>query len=176
MDETSKKLKTMNEISAAEAVRLFHSVMEFGWGIPEEQYSFIPDAKFPEDIAYKDFMDELMRYRAVYMGDMSYAPGNFFEEERAELANVAANIPDDELETLTPMEKEALLALRDNPSLTVDELAEKLGKGLSTVKTHLRNVYRKLGVSGKTETIAKASGLLKSSPRPQDRPLPRSKP
>jgi len=61
---------------------------------------------------------------------------------------------------LTPREHELLAEL---PSMrTTDEIAEGLYLSVNTVKTHLRSVYRKLGVSSRREAIlaARTLGLL----------------
>lgn len=46
--------------------------------------------------------------------------------------------------------------------LTIEGIAERLGVRRSTVKTHVVSIYRKLGVSNRTEAIerAEAGGLL----------------
>ena len=53
--------------------------------------------------------------------------------------------------------------LRDLPSrLTVDEIAEAEAVSKNTVKTHIRAIYQKLGVSSRSEAVRKARdrGLL----------------
>ncbi|MDE2350648.1 MAG: helix-turn-helix transcriptional regulator, partial [Alphaproteobacteria bacterium] len=39
------------------------------------------------------------------------------------------------------------------------EIAECLGLGLATVKTHLINIYRKLGIENRASLVALASGV-----------------
>ena len=62
--------------------------------------------------------------------------------------------------TLTARE---LDVLRELPNLrTVDEIADSLFVSINTVKTHLRSVYRKLGVTSRRGAVAEArrTGLL----------------
>ncbi len=56
--------------------------------------------------------------------------------------------------TLTFREAEVLVALRDG--LTTEEIARKLCLSQSTVKTHLRNIYQKLGVRNRVEAVREA--------------------
>jgi LuxR family transcriptional regulator, maltose regulon positive regulatory protein len=65
-----------------------------------------------------------------------------------------------EAERLTPGE---LTVLRELPSLlSLREIAEARAVSVNTVKTHLRSVYRKLGVDGRREAVeaARRRGLL----------------
>lgn len=55
------------------------------------------------------------------------------------------------LALLTPREREIALLLREGISNKL--LARELGVGLPTVKTHLINLFRKLGVSSRTELV-----------------------
>lgn len=58
----------------------------------------------------------------------------------------------DRLQQLTPRERQIALLLRDGASNK--ELARELDLGLPTVKTHLLNLFRKQGVSNRTELVA----------------------
>ena len=71
-----------------------------------------------------------------------------------------ARQPDAGAPVLTDRELEVLVEL---PTLrTVDEIAHSMYVSVNTVKTHLRNVYRKLGVSSRREAVeaARMRGLL----------------
>ncbi|WNW11190.1 helix-turn-helix transcriptional regulator [Pseudomonas sp. DTU_2021_1001937_2_SI_NGA_ILE_001] len=57
------------------------------------------------------------------------------------------------LHGLTPRERQIALLLRDGASNKA--LARQLGLGLPTVKTHLINLFRKLGVGSRTELVAR---------------------
>ncbi|MGL4832727.1 MAG: LuxR C-terminal-related transcriptional regulator [Propionibacteriaceae bacterium] len=58
---------------------------------------------------------------------------------------------------LTPSEKGVLKALMTQQSLA--EVAAGLFISQNTLKTHLRRIYRKLGVNGRVEAVKKASSL-----------------
>lgn len=62
--------------------------------------------------------------------------------------------------SLTPRELEVLLALKKG--LTSEEIAHELRLSLSTVKTHLRNIYQKLNVRNRVEAVQEAmrKGLI----------------
>jgi LuxR family transcriptional regulator, maltose regulon positive regulatory protein len=65
-----------------------------------------------------------------------------------------------EADRLTPGE---LVVLRELPSLlSLREIAEARAVSVNTVKTHLRSIYRKLGVDGRREAVeaARRRGLL----------------
>ena len=60
----------------------------------------------------------------------------------------------DLIEPLSDREKEVLQNLAEG--LSNREIAQKLNVSLSTVKTHTRNIYGKLGVNSRTQAIAQA--------------------
>ena len=61
---------------------------------------------------------------------------------------------------LTPREREILALLADG--FGNKQIASRLGIATNTVKTHLRNIYEKLGVSERAAAVAEAMrrGLL----------------
>lgn len=69
-----------------------------------------------------------------------------------QLAAQALPLDHDRLSQLTPREKQIALLLRDGASNKA--LARELNLGLPTVKTHLLNLFRKAGVSNRTELVA----------------------
>jgi DNA-binding CsgD family transcriptional regulator len=73
---------------------------------------------------------------------------------QALLQLAVANLPpqDDLLSSLTPKERQIALLLRQGASNK--ELARELDVGLPTVKTHLINLFRKTGVSNRTELVS----------------------
>ena len=65
-----------------------------------------------------------------------------------------------------PFTKSELRVLRYLPTnLSAPEISNELNVSLTTVKTHMRHVYSKLDVHGRTEAVtrARALGLLASS-------------
>jgi LuxR family transcriptional regulator, maltose regulon positive regulatory protein len=70
--------------------------------------------------------------------------------------------------TLEPLSKSEIRVLRYLPThLSAAEIASELAVSLTTVKTHLRNLYAKLGAHSRAEAVecARALGLLAPSPR-----------
>jgi DNA-binding NarL/FixJ family response regulator len=72
------------------------------------------------------------------------------------------------LDELTPRELETLRLVADG--LTNAELARMLWVSQQTVKFHLSNIYRKLGVTNRTEASrwAQVNGLLGGEPQPEE--------
>jgi LuxR family transcriptional regulator, maltose regulon positive regulatory protein len=69
---------------------------------------------------------------------------------------------------LEPLSKSEIRVLRYLPThLSAPEIAGELSVSTTTVKTHLRNLYAKLGVHSRAEAVerARALGLLAPSPR-----------
>jgi DNA-binding NarL/FixJ family response regulator len=55
---------------------------------------------------------------------------------------------------LTPRQTELLETLWVNPGMTNRELAKKMGISESTVKKHLRDIYRATGAKNRIECLA----------------------
>lgn len=66
-----------------------------------------------------------------------------------------------ELPTLTSREIQILRALETHPGPV--GIGSELGLSVNTVKTHLRAVYRKLGVSSRTEALAAIGGTRRAT-------------
>ena len=76
---------------------------------------------------------------------------------------VLAAIPPASPSTMAELTPRELQLLRELPSMeTVEEMARSLFVSVNTVKTHLRSVYRKLGVTSRREAVVAARrwGLL----------------
>lgn len=58
---------------------------------------------------------------------------------------------------LTPTESQILLFLPTH--LTIEEIGERLGRSRSTVKTHIANIYEKLGAGKRSEAVDRAREL-----------------
>jgi LuxR family transcriptional regulator, maltose regulon positive regulatory protein len=71
--------------------------------------------------------------------------------------------PRSPLEPLTHSELRVLRYLPTN--LTAPEIGGELSVSHNTVKTHMRNLYAKLGTHRRAEAVARALGLLASSAR-----------
>jgi ATP/maltotriose-dependent transcriptional regulator MalT len=59
--------------------------------------------------------------------------------------------------SISPREQEVLQLL--SAGLSNREIAAKLSISVSTAKTHLENIYRKLGVNSRTQAVAQAHAL-----------------
>jgi len=66
------------------------------------------------------------------------------------------------MEPLSPRELEVLTLIDEG--LTNAEIAQELTLAPSTVKTHINNIYGKLGVESRTQALktAREKGLLRS--------------
>ena len=75
---------------------------------------------------------------------------------------------------LEPLSNTELRVLRYLPTnLTAPEIARELSVSLNTIRTHMRNLYTKLGTHSRSETVSRARqlGLLAPLPGLQFRPL-----
>jgi len=68
------------------------------------------------------------------------------------------------IEPLTDRETEVLGRLAD--ALSTEDIADDLYLSVNTVKTHLKNIYRKLGASGRSVAARRARELRLLPPRP----------
>jgi len=77
--------------------------------------------------------------------------------------------PDALIEPLSEREQEVLALIAEG--LSNAEIAQRLYIALGTVKRHINNIYGKMGVSSRTQAIAKASrtGLLPGAPNTDHR-------
>ena len=90
--------------------------------------------------------------------------GRLANDVAAELARAGARARSGDL--LEPPSKAELVVLRMLDSdLSISQIAERLHLSRNTVKTHIRAVYRKLGVSNRADAVSRASsyGLLDRS-------------
>lgn len=159
------KLKTMNEISAAEAAKLFHAARNFACdGYPGDNYCLWPEY-FPKDIEARDFLQCLDLYSRMYSDGSEYpfaskTPSttsytvehyHISSEQRAALAEIASTISDADLDKKLPVgsrEREVLDVLRQNLGISNQGIGDMLHISESTVKTHLLKAYDKLELEG----------------------------
>lgn len=76
---------------------------------------------------------------------------------RGKVARAAAEAGPDLVETLTPKELEVLGHLEE--LLTTEEIAVKMFVSVNTVRTHVRSILRKLGVTRRNAAVRKAREL-----------------
>jgi DNA-binding CsgD family transcriptional regulator len=160
-----KKLKTMNEISAAEAVILFHAAMSFDSF--EEGDVFQPNPRgFPKDIAAKDFMESLVSYRDMwrvcYEEEAADSTPFYYDMSANEIATLeGAPIVEKDLQVeealkKVPAKERALLELiHRQPELLVKQIADMLKKSEGAVKVQLQSLFRRFEVHRRAELIAK---------------------
>jgi len=78
--------------------------------------------------------------------------------------------PADSFRLVDPLSKTEIRVLRYLPTnLSAPEIARELSVSVHTVRTHVRHLFAKLGVHGRTEAVARARalGLLAPSPSPR---------
>jgi DNA-binding CsgD family transcriptional regulator len=148
------KLKTMNEVSAAEAVKLFHACMVLDDGDPMSLYAPIPE-NFPEDIAAKDFLEQLRIYRDMWSEGEHSASGGFdflSDAQREELVEVAKTLPEKDLETLGRQKRRIVELFRENPDIQNKEIAARLAPmSTKTVEKHVSALLKKFKVKNRME-------------------------
>jgi hypothetical protein len=174
--EPKPKLKTMNEISAAEAVKLFHAAMVLNDSVVD-LYMPIPEG-FPKDIAAKDFMDSLAVYRQWWSDREVCADGATgisygYDEQIDEVARAAASLPKETLEEslaqLSPPQRKVFDRIVDgrhprfkdletDETLISDRTGKKMGKG--TIKKHVVDLCKIFDVPNRKRLFTKVKSLL----------------
>lgn len=166
------KLKTMNEISAAEAAKLFHAARNFDCdGYPGDDYCLNPE-NFPHDIAARDFLQCLELYSKMVSEGSEYpfaskTPSitsytvehrHMSDAQRDDLVKVSQSLSEKDLERLlkrTPKVLEAVNVLRENPDFQDKEIGAKLGRSYKTIRAQLSTAYRILRVADRIELLEK---------------------
>jgi LuxR family maltose regulon positive regulatory protein len=93
--------------------------------------------------------------------------GRLADDVAAELGRAGARARSGDL--LEPPSKAELVVLRMLDSdLSISQIAERLHLSTNTVKSHIRAVYRKLGVTNRADAVSRACscGLLDRSQSP----------
>jgi LuxR family maltose regulon positive regulatory protein len=76
----------------------------------------------------------------------------------------------DSFRLVDPLSKTEIRVLRYLPTnLSAPEIARELSMSVHTVRTHVRHLFAKLGVHGRTEAVARARGLGLLAPSPSPR-------
>jgi hypothetical protein len=162
--EPKPKLKTMNDISAAEAAKLFHAARNFNCdGDPMDDYRLRPEG-FPKDIAARDFLECLDLYSKMWAhwaeSHTEVSGEGFYDSQRGELADVAADITAEELAKLGAAERKVFDVFAEDSNLSNKEIGKKLGISESTVKSHFRVIFNELGIKegrGRRRALASKS-------------------
>jgi len=168
------KLKTMSQISAAEAQRLFHAVMGRG------DHALT----FPKHVPAKEFLEcykllvevECLKLNAEALsaGIISKrSPESTLEELEAgsarakgDVSEVFKTLTEKELQShkLSRREWQIIGLFRENRNIRDKEIAAILHiESLRTVSAHLANLYRIFGVKNRTELAAKLPPLPPSN-------------
>jgi ATP/maltotriose-dependent transcriptional regulator MalT len=84
---------------------------------------------------------------------IAFAPADWPEDELDEIPDAGP----DSSSSLTPREVEVLALAADG--LGGPELAQQLVLSVTTINTHFRNIYEKLGVRNRAAAVAKAMRL-----------------
>ncbi len=129
-----------------------------------------PAAGVPGSHRYPPFFRDMLRSQLSYesripqeSSHLGHVPAqrapSSQPQRRAVLQVVGQAGPDEPLliETLTPRELEVLRHLED--LLTTEEIADSMFVSVNTVRTHIRNVLRKLGVNGRYAAVRRARAL-----------------
>jgi DNA-binding CsgD family transcriptional regulator len=146
--EPRSKLKTMNEISAADAVKLFHACMVLDNSDPTRLYEPIPKG-FPKDMVAGEFLEHLRLYKQMWADGQESRAGmyaGFYDDQRAALADIADRIPEEELKVLSDAERKVFDVFRNNRGISNKEIGEILNISEETVKDHISSICNKLGI------------------------------
>jgi LuxR family transcriptional regulator, maltose regulon positive regulatory protein len=112
----------------------------------------------------RPFLEEAPQIISLLRGTMSTRPDLYVTHLVCQTEQLvpltSAEAPGQVLEPLTDRERELLGYLPSH--LHLREIASNMYVSLNTVKTHLKNIYRKLGVASRSEAVAvaRAHGLL----------------
>lgn len=101
---------------------------------------------------------QFIRARSTALAEKFAVAKGYFDELLASFGESFSSLPTIRLiETLTGREREVLRLL--GAGHTNPEIARQLVIGTGTVKTHTLNIYRKLGVSNRTQAVQRAREL-----------------
>ncbi len=141
LSELDRDVETANRhvhdaLSAGRPEGLIRTIVEQGPGVHKLLLSFAPDA---DQVGY---VDDLLAMTTLIVAPISVEPAPILVE---------------------PLSSREVTVLRYLCSrLTYREIAAALYVSLNTLKTHVKNVYRKLGVATREDAVAagRRSGLI----------------
>ena len=144
----SKKLRSLNEISAAEAVKLFDSAVHFEPGPFGEE---VVVGKFPDNVAAREFLEGLSLYQELIRG----VDSDFPDEEFDAPVGPIPEIPADAKNRLPPKERRVFDLVMEG--LSNKEIASRCNISSATVKSQKANIFRRFGVGSARELMALAA-------------------
>jgi DNA-binding CsgD family transcriptional regulator len=150
-----KKLKTMNEISAAEAVKLFQAAMVLDdYNEPGFVFEVKPSG-FPDNIAARDFFESLNFYKEMWregrQADWDAQWAAIDGLRKSVFQTIEQPDPDGLFDTLSPAQKRVYTACKDNPNLSNKEIAAQLNLSPKTLQVHLESICATFNVRKRRE-------------------------
>ena len=154
------KLKTMEEISAADAQKLFHDARDSGDHMLTCPKHMQARSFFETGILYEEFMargvincevrsgnDEMRSQRecSPKMEESAKATGMFTNTK---------NLSAKDLDELPPAQRKIVDLIRENPRILDKEIATKLGRKTKTISNELLTLRKKLGAKNRKELAA----------------------
>jgi hypothetical protein len=179
----------MNEVSAVEAVWLFHEARSHMIGGNMGISDF---GGFATDVAARDFFECMEVFRRI-SAQFEYPEPDPFDEEQQEAARIITNVPEKDweefLSQFTPRQKEIVELLRKEPHLLIKHIGDRFTvkkpdgtsgpMSLGAVKGPLEKIYRLLAIHSKPALVAKIKEALpsKADKRPSEpkKQTPKSK-
>jgi DNA-binding CsgD family transcriptional regulator len=155
-----KKLKTMNEISAAEAVKLFRNAMIFeSFNEGGDEFQVKPSG-FPNNVAARDFLETLSIFKEMWRDgmqsqwDMQWA---FLAQSRTDLVEASKKLTNNDVkrryDSLTATQRRVYDALTSSGSgnLSNEQIADRLYMAPKTLQSHIAVVLSTFGAKNRRE-------------------------
>jgi LuxR family maltose regulon positive regulatory protein len=119
----------------------------------EPMRSQIADFRLQIEKRVRDNDDHSLQSLFAYTGQLliAFKPTTLEPQPKSEIINLKSEIP------LSEREREVLRLIADG--LSNQEIADKLVVAVSTVKTHINNIYAKLGATSRVQAINRAREL-----------------
>jgi LuxR family maltose regulon positive regulatory protein len=111
-------------------------------------------------------MENLLRqalasgFQSAYVGRLlaAFKHRRVGDWQASETLSTVVEVDSPLFESLTQREEQVLRLL--NTDLSAPQIAETLGVSVTTVRTHIRHIYEKLGAHSRYEAVAKGEGLI----------------